>query len=123
MVLTDALIGFYQWQIMLAVYGSFALAGLIGLMLRNRKNPRRIFASALSSSVLFFFITNWAVWQFGSLYIHSFSGLIQSYVMAIPFFKYSLAGDLFYTGAFFGVFELVRTRHLFFRHSLWKMDV
>jgi hypothetical protein len=105
MVVADISLGFYQWQVMLAVYGSFLLASLIGLLMRKKKTAGLVFVSAISSSVIFFLITNWAVWQFGSMYTHSFSGLLQSYYMAIPFFKNALAGDIIYSGIFFGAFE------------------
>jgi len=106
MFVTDAFIGFYSWQIMLAVYGSFVISALIGLLVQKRKQVATIFLGTLSSSILFFLVTNWAVWQFGSLYARSFAGLMQSYMMAIPFLKNSLAGDLIYAGLLFGVFEL-----------------
>ncbi|MDO8663683.1 MAG: hypothetical protein Q7K28_02505 [Candidatus Wildermuthbacteria bacterium] len=106
MFATDAIIGFYSWQIMLAVYGSFALSSLIGFYIQKHKRVATVFFGALGSSLIFFLITNWAVWQFSALYPHSFAGLMQSYLMAIPFFKNSLAGDMLYTGLLFGVFEL-----------------
>ncbi|MEK7185550.1 MAG: DUF6580 family putative transport protein [Patescibacteria group bacterium] len=109
MFVTDIFLGFYQWQIMLAVYGSFATAALIGLFLRKKKTVGLILVSALSSSVLFFLITNWAVWQFGTMYEHSLTGLFQSYFMALPFFRNSLLGDIFYTSLLFGVFEVSRS--------------
>jgi len=106
MFVTDAIIGFYSWQIMLAVYGSLALSGLIGFFIQKHKQVATIFLGTLGSSLLFFLVTNWAVWQFGSLYSRSFAGLMQSYLMALPFLKNSLAGDFVYTGILFGVFEL-----------------
>ena len=106
MLMTDAIIGFYSWQIMLAVYGSFALSGLIGFFIQKHKRVATVFLGTLGSSLLFFLITNWAVWQFGALYPRSFAGLTQSYLMALPFLKNSLAGDIVYTGLLFGVFEL-----------------
>ena len=105
MVVSDLHLGFYEWHIMLAVYGSFAIASLIGLLLKN-KSMGVVFMGTISSSVLFFAITNWAVWQFSTLYSHSLSGLLQSYVMALPFFRNSLAGDVCYSGFLFGAYEL-----------------
>lgn len=107
MFVSDIFIGFYTWQIMVAVYGSFILSGVLGLAIRNKKNALRIFSISISASLLFFVITNFAVWVFGSMYMHNFAGLIQSYTMAIPFFKNTLLGDLFYTGVLVGSFELL----------------
>jgi hypothetical protein len=108
MFVSDIFIGFYQWQIMVAVYSGFALASLIGLYFKKHKTFPVILGGTIMSSLLFFLITNWAVWQYGVMYTHDWSGLLESYTLAIPFLKNSLAGDLFYTGVFFGAFEAVK---------------
>lgn len=106
MFVTDAIIGFYSWQIMLSVYGSLIVSSLIGLYIKKHKQVATVFLGTLGSSLLFFLVTNWAVWQFGSFYPRSFAGLMESYMMAIPFLKNSLAGDFAYTAILFGAFEL-----------------
>lgn len=90
----------------LAVYGSFLLSGFVGLWLRNHKSPQTIFLAATFSSIQFFLITNAAVWLAGA-YDRSIAGLWESYIAGIPFFRGTLFGDLFYTGAFFGGYELL----------------
>ena len=107
MLATDFFLGFYQWQIMIAVYGSFFIVCGIGLIMKKRQTAGLVFASAIGSSLVFFLITNWAVWQFGSMYEHSLAGLFQSYFMALPFFRNSLFGDIFYTTALFGAMYVV----------------
>lgn len=110
-VASDLIIGFYSLPIMASVYGSFVLTSLIGLLIRNRRTFGTVVLATLSSSVLFFLITNAAVWAFGTMYPHTGAGLIQSYVMAIPFFRNSLLGDLFYTAVLIGGFEaLIRLK-------------
>ncbi|MDP2720944.1 MAG: hypothetical protein Q8O75_03320 [bacterium] len=103
--LGDIFIGFYSPLVMVSVYGSFVLVGLLGMWLRKRKSPRNVIAAAIGSSLLFFLITNFAVWAAGA-YARDPSGLLQSYVMGLPFLKNTLAGDLFYTASFFGAYEL-----------------
>lgn len=107
MFISDIFIGFYSPAIMLAVYGSFLVAGILGLIIRKKKNLFSVLFVTLLSSVLFYLITNTAVWAFGTMYTHNFAGLIQSYTMAIPFFKNSLLGDLFYVGILIGGYEMV----------------
>lgn len=102
---SDLFLGFHNT--ILFVYGSFLLTGVIGLWLKSHRNVQRITLGALASSMLFFLITNFGVWLVGGLYPKTLSGLIQSYVMALPFFRNTLLGDLFYTGVFFGGYELV----------------
>jgi hypothetical protein len=89
------------------VYGSFLITGLIGLWLKKHQNFKSIFLGTILSSVLFFLITNFGVWLVGNLYVKNITGLFQSYFMAIPFFRNSLIGDLFYTGIFFGSYQAV----------------
>ncbi len=118
MFISDSIIGFYAWQVMFSVYGSFFIASFLGQYIKRHKNIGVIFVTTFGSSLIFFLVTNWAVWQFGAMYSHSFSGLIQSYVMGIPFFRNSLVGDLFYSGLFFGAFEGARALFFGGRRSL-----
>lgn len=108
MYVSDMFIGFYNAKIMLAVYGSFILMGLIGFYIRKRKNISTIIGGTLAGSSLFFLITNAAVWAFGDMYPHTLAGLGTSYLAAIPFFRNSVLGDLFYTGMLVGGFEGIR---------------
>lgn len=108
MLISDIFIGFYTWQIMASVYISFALTGLIGLWVRKNKKLSTIIGGTVLGSISFFLITNFAVWAFGAMYAHNLAGLTQSYVMAIPFFRNSLLGDLFYVGLLVGTYESLK---------------
>lgn len=114
MFISDIFIGFYSLPIMISVYASFIIMSLIGLLVRknNHTSPAgkkilNILSGTLIGSISFFLITNFAVWMFGTMYIHNFSGLLDSYIAAIPFFRNSLLGDLFYCGIMVGGFEFV----------------
>ncbi len=65
----------------------------------------RILGLSISGSLIFFFITNTAVWFFETMYPANLSGLIASYVAGIPFLKNAIVGDMWYTFALFGVYE------------------
>lgn len=113
--LTDFALGFYEPLVAVSVYGSFALVGAIGLWIRKNKKPSTVLMGALSASVIFFFITNFAVWAFTPWYPKTAFGLYQSYALAVPFFRNMLAGDLIYTILIFGLYEvagLIAHRHL-----------
>ncbi|MFA6306489.1 MAG: DUF6580 family putative transport protein [Patescibacteria group bacterium] len=105
MFFSDLFIGFYGWPIMLSVYSSFTVMGLIGLLVRRNKKLSTVLGGTILGSVIFYLMTNGAVWAFGSLYPQTAAGLLQSYYMAVPFFRNSLLGDLFYTGALVGACE------------------
>lgn len=107
MIISDAFIGFYNPLIMLSVYLCFSISVLIGVYIKKNKSLTNVIGSSLLSSVIFYLITNFAVWGFGNWYPFTVSGLMQSYIMAIPFFKWTLLGDLFYVTVMFGSYELI----------------
>lgn len=84
------------------VYGCLALIVCIGFWLRRRRNAVPIAGAALTSSILFFALTNFGVWAFGSLYPKTWDGLVACYLAAIPFFRNSVLGDAVYVTALFG---------------------
>jgi hypothetical protein len=94
--------GFY-WQ-----YGSYLLITLAGLFIFKKVNPQRVAAAALTSSLLFFLVSNFGVWASGALYPKTFDGLITCYIAGIPFLKGTLLGDLCYSGVLFGTFALAQ---------------
>jgi len=105
MFISDIFIGFYSWPIMLSVYLSFVITTMIGMRVRENKKFRTILGGTILGSILFFLITNWAVWAFSAMYASDISGLLTSYYMALPFFRNSMLGDLFYTSVLVGGLE------------------
>ena len=106
MLASDYFIGFYDIKIMLAVYLSFLLYVLLGNIFGRDRKVGKLTGGAFLGSLLFFLITNFAVFAFTSMYSKDFSGLMMSYTLALPFFKNTLLADLFYTAAFFAAYEL-----------------
>ncbi|MFZ0452953.1 MAG: DUF6580 family putative transport protein [Ignavibacteriaceae bacterium] len=106
--LTDLIIGFYSQ--MWVIYLSFVLIVLIGMTLQGAKKPGRVILASISASVSFFLITNFAMWYGSVLYPQNFTGIMESYTAAIPFFSYTLLGDLFYVGIMFGAFEIAKAK-------------
>lgn len=107
--LTDLFLGFHST--MWAVYLSFVLIVGIGMLMIKQKKVSNIFLASVSASVLFFVITNFAVWASGIYYPKDLSGLAASYTAAIPFFHYTLLGDLFFVTLMFGSYELVKMKY------------
>jgi hypothetical protein len=109
MLATDAIIGFYDAPYMAVVYGSFMLAFFIGKFYSKKPSYLRYIIVALGGSLSFFLITNFAWWPFyTTLYPHTVGGLIESYTMGIPFYKYSLISDLLFSAMLFGGFEMAK---------------
>lgn len=108
LAVSDFIIGAYDFRIMAAVYGSYGLLIFVSYSLRRHYSLATIFTASLGGSLLFFFITNAAVWLWSGMYPGDLSGLVMSYIAGIPFFRNSVVGDLFYTTVFFGAYEAVR---------------
>jgi hypothetical protein len=105
---SDLVIGLHS--LMWAVYGAFALMVVMGGWLRGRRRFLPIAGTSLAGSLLFFLITNWAVWLSGMTYPKTIAGLLACYVAAIPFFGNTIAGDAFYAAMLFGGFALLERR-------------
>jgi hypothetical protein len=106
--LSDLVLGFYpQMQV---IYLAFALIVCIGIWLQRHRNVYAIAGAALTSSILFFLVTNFVGFHIHSMYPATFAGIMTSYVAAIPFFANTVAGDLFYTALLFGGFALLERR-------------
>lgn len=104
---SDLLLGFHTT--IPFVYGSFILSGFIGMWIKKNRTGKRTVFGILLSSVLFFFITNFGVWLTSGMYEKSSRGLIEAFVMALPFFRNTIFGDLLYTTAFIMLYELYQT--------------
>ena len=104
--LTDLIIGIYSYA--WVVYLSFALIVVLGIIMLKKVSVKNLIFASVTASVSFFAITNFGVWALGTLYPKTPEGLLASYTAAIPFFQYSLLGDLFFVGVMFGVYELVK---------------
>ena len=117
MILSDLVLGFHNT--VFYVYGSFALMVVIGKMLKNKRSFKILTVAAFSSSVLFFLITNFGVWLSGSMYPKNIFGLIEAYMMGLPFFRNTILGDIFYTMTFFYGYDLIKaiSSRLFFHYK------
>ncbi|MFQ5731120.1 MAG: DUF6580 family putative transport protein [Planctomycetaceae bacterium] len=132
MVLSDVAMGWQKgdWnyafhQTQPVVYACFALYACIGFGLRsfwsrstqsnepggNRRASWQTKAvsvpcGALCGAIAFFLITNLAVWWV--FYAHTWVEFVACYNLAMPYFRTTLQGDLFFVVVFFGAYELVR---------------
>ncbi len=109
MFITDAIIGFYDLPYMMVVYGSFGLMFFIARYYSGKPSLLRYILVTLGGSLTFFLVTNFAWWPFyTTLYPHTIGGLIQSYTMALPFYRNSLLSDVLFSAVLFGGFEMAK---------------
>jgi hypothetical protein len=99
MIISDFFIG-YNFA------SPFVYLGLIGYVLAAKlvhDRSRTLILGALSGSVLFFIVSNFGVW-IGPWYPHTIQGLTSCFILAIPFFKNTLASDIIFSLATFNLF-------------------
>jgi hypothetical protein len=121
MIATDPIVGHaggaaggYTWASPV-IYASFLINVWIGRHMLRNVTPTLVGAAAFLCSLQFFLVTNFAVWagavlRHSAIYAASFSGLLTCYTEALPFWGRTLAGDLLYSCALFGLYELLRRR-------------
>jgi len=125
MVISDQVLGGYEFGMMIVVYTMLAapvlLRPVVRTLLVGKQRSRWARGSALmgisvGASVTFFLVTNLAVWVQSvsgaspmAFYDASIQGLLHCYGQALPFFRYTLAGDLCFTTGLFGSWALVVT--------------
>lgn len=110
MIVSDLIIG--NSSIYIATWSSFAIIGASAVLLKklNQKPKAQILYSvgfAAASSFFFFIVTNFGVWAQG-WYPATFAGLVDSYTMAIPFYRTMLIGNLILVPSTIAVWQVVR---------------
>ena len=81
----------------------YAAILLLGSRLRENANWMRVGGAALTSSVSFFAVSNFAVWACWGMYPKTLSGLTTCYAAGLPFFRRGVAGDMLFTAVMFGL--------------------
>jgi hypothetical protein len=101
--------------VLVATYAVMTVPVWLGRMLREWPNGRAAAAlrwavCGLVPATLFFLVSNFAVWAFQSDYEKSLAGLIRCYWAAVPFYRWMLAGDVFYMAILFSCWALAGAR-------------
>jgi hypothetical protein len=121
MIATDPIVGRaggasggYTWASPV-IYACFLINVWIGRRMLRNVTPIRVGGAAFLCSLQFFLLTNFAYWieaaaRHDSGISFTLSGLLTAYIQAIPFWGRTLAGDLVFSGALFGLYELLDRR-------------
>jgi hypothetical protein len=119
LLLSDWWLGGYQPVLRLAVYGALLMPVLLAPLARQALRTRHaspwmqaataagtLGACAVGSSVFFFLVTNFCTWLVTPWYARTAQGLGECYVAALPFFRYTVTGDVLFTLGLFGSWQL-----------------
>ena len=104
MVLSDIFLGMHN--VVLFTWGSFILVTCLGILAKNHKTFKVIASTSVVSSVLFYLITNFGVWVMG-WYPQTAKGLLDCYILGLPFLRTFTVATLVYTVVFFGAYEII----------------
>lgn len=107
LLISDALLGFYVWQMLAIVYAAQLVPVFAGGLLRRWTNPLAIGGAGLASSLWFFAVSNFAHWIVMGGYPMTLGGLGACYAAGLPFLRGTILGDLVWTAIFFGGYMLV----------------
>jgi len=89
---------------------SFLIVMFLGRSLAGNVRPVAILGRTLAGATIFFLITNLGVFLLEALYPKTWAGFLECYVMALPFFRNSITGDLVYAFALFGGYAFATSR-------------
>jgi hypothetical protein len=97
--------------VLVATYGIMTAPVWLGRMLRQPANGKaaaivRWAVCGFVPATVFYLVSNFAVWAFQSDYEKTLAGLGHCYAAALPFYRWMLAGDVFYIALLFGCFAL-----------------
>ena len=113
MLLSDIIIGFHTNMIF--VYLSLFLVCYISYTKVIKFNYKNLFIYSFLGSMGFFLITNFGVWLSGNLYTPDLNGLIDCYILAIPFFTNTLISTVFFSYiAYFVINIYEKKSHIYF---------
>ena len=111
MLISDFIIGMHS--LMLWTYGPIIILSLLSYYFSNEK-PSRIASLAIASPAIFYLTSNFGVWINSPIYTKDFSGLIQCYVNAIPFYANSAIACILFCSAFFLIKSFLKNNRLSF---------
>ena len=98
---------------MIWVYVSILLVIVAASYILKKFNYPKLFFTAIGGAIVFFLITNFGSWLSSpELYTRDFTGLINSYVAGIPFFRSTLISNILFSFIVFGIYDIA-VRYIF----------
>jgi hypothetical protein len=107
-ILSDVMIGMYDWRIMASVWACYAIMAYASSRWLRWPSVIRSGALTVTASILFFTVTNFMVWIASGMYAHTWRGLFDCYTLALPFFRNTFVSDVAYVVLLFGAWKLAR---------------
>jgi hypothetical protein len=123
MLLSDLVLGFTRYGAFTlfasqpVVYACILATTAIGQLIKDRRSAWQVGGATLAGAILFYVVTNFAVWATTTMYPHTGPGLLECYWSAIPYFGNSLAGDFAFAAVLFGGLAWMESRVAWMREK------
>lgn len=98
------------------VYGGFLFMGFLSFAMSSHISQSSSFKrhitlafTSVTGTLGFFMISNFGVWHMESLYSKDLNGLINCYIMGLPFLYRQLFADLFFVQTFALIFSFYKS--------------
>ncbi len=96
-------------------YGSFALMVLLAELFKRKVTVGSVLLMSILAALIHYVVTDFGVWIGGGRdittglpYTKDWAGLVKCYVLALPYLKSLLLGNLIFSAVLFGGFELAQ---------------
>jgi len=95
----------FRWSFSAPTYLLFGLTVLLGIAIRQRPTAIKIGTAGVLSAAMFYIVSNFMVWIGTDMYPRTAAGLVECYLLALPFAGHMLLGNIVYSLAIFGAWH------------------
>lgn len=99
---------FGMWSVF--TYSGFFMLAFAARWLGENASTGKLASFTVGGTLFYWLYTNLGVWLTSAFYSKDIAGLIECYVVALPFLRNALLGDIFWVGVLFGSYYLVKEK-------------
>src|SRR5262245_65864431 len=108
MALSDMALPGDDWRIALVGFIAISIPAVAGIFTRRWHGILPVATTMVACSLLFFLLSNGAVWAFSGMYPLTWPGMTQCYIAALPLHGQAVLGVLFWEAVLYGGSWVVR---------------
>lgn len=95
MFFSDVIIGFHKNMIF--IYLILILIGALFFKFANNFNSKNLLGFSLTGALLFYLLSNFIVWTSSGMYSYDLKGLLECYILALPFLSNTIISTVFFS--------------------------
>lgn len=93
---SDMYLGFYDASAMIGTYAGYAVSSVAGYFANKKKDAIVMLSAGVGANAAFFGLSNFGVWL-TQYYEHTWQGLANCYIAAVPFWRGQFTADIMLT--------------------------